>query len=181
MTLTAPAGAPSEASPGPGRLVEGSLPNEVLEGFQFGPVGPRRRRGFGSRRQKVVAVVVILAALGFLLARGLANALNYYLTAKQAVAEKAELGDSTFRIQGTVMPGVHQAGSTLHFSISSANVHVAIVSTGLPPQLFKVGIPVVMAGHWQGSSFVTDQIMVQHGSTYVEAPKAKAKTAAGPR
>ena len=53
--------------------------------------GPRRRRSLGSRRQKIVAAIVILAALGFLVARGLANAMNYYLTANQAVAQRAQL------------------------------------------------------------------------------------------
>lgn len=139
--------------------------------------GPRRRRSFGSRRQRVLAVLVILAALGFLLARGLANAMDYYLTAKQAVAQRAELGDKDFRIQGKVMPGVHQVGSRLHFSITSSHVDVTIVSTGSPPQLFKVGLPVVLEGHWQGDTFLSDQIMVQHSSDYVEAPKPKAKTA----
>jgi cytochrome c-type biogenesis protein CcmE len=123
-------------------------------------------------------VLVILAALGFLLARGLANAMDYYLTAKQAVAQRAELGDKDFRIQGKVMPGVHQVGSRLDFSITSSHVAVAIISTGSPPQLFKVGLPVVLEGHWRGDTFLSDQIMVQHSSNYVEAPKAKAKTAA---
>lgn len=138
---------------------------------------PRRRRPAGSRRQRAVAVVVILAALGFLLARGLANAMNYYLTAKQAVAQKAELGERDFRIQGQVMPGVHQVGTTLHFLITSAHVDVRIISTGSPPQLFKVGLPVVLDGHWRGDTFLSDQIMVQHGSNYVEAPKTKGATA----
>lgn len=143
--------------------------------------GPRPRRALGSKRQRVIAIVVILAALGFLLARGLANAMDYYLTAKQAVAEKAELGTKDFRIQGTVMPGVHPVGTKLDFTIGSGDVHVRILSTGTPPQLFKVGLPVVLEGHWQGSTFLSSTIMVQHGANYVEAPKAKAaiKTGAG--
>ncbi len=75
--------------------------------------GPRRRRSLGSRRQKIVAAIVILGALGFLVARGLANAMNYYLTANQAVAQRAQLGGTDFRIQGKVLPGVHQVGTTL--------------------------------------------------------------------
>jgi cytochrome c-type biogenesis protein CcmE len=140
--------------------------------------GPRRRRSLGSRRQKVVAAIVILGALGFLVFRGLANAMNYYLTANQAVAQRAKLGVTDFRIQGKVLPGVHQVGTTLHFVISASNVDVNVVSTGSPPQLFRVGMPVVLDGHWQGSVFASFQIMVQHGSTYVEAPSGKAKSGA---
>ena len=43
------------------------------------------------------------------------------------------------------------------------------MSTGSPGQLFHVGMPVVLDGHWQGDVFSSFQIMVQHGSTYVEA------------
>ena len=75
---------------------------------------PRRRQSLGTRRQRVVAAVVIVGALGFLIERGLANAIDYYLTANQAVAQRAQLGDKDFRIQGTVLPGVRQVGTTLH-------------------------------------------------------------------
>ena len=139
---------------------------------------PRRRRSLGSRRQKIVAAIVILGALGFLVARGLANAMNYYLTANQAVAQRAQLRGTDFRIQGKVLPGVQQVGTSLHFVITSDNVNVNVVSTGSPPQLFRVGMPVVLDGHWQGNVFSSFQIMVQHGSTYVEAPSGKAKSGA---
>ena len=180
MDLTTGAGAvptdlPRSALVGPasngGAHSNGAPPPVVLG-------GPRRRRSLGSRRQKIVAAVVILGALGFLVARGLANAMNYYLTANQAVAQRAQLGTSDFRIQGTVQPGVHEVGTTLHFVIASKNVPVDVVSTGSPPQLFRVGMPVVLDGHWQGDVFSSFQIMVQHGSSYVEAPSGKAKSEA---
>jgi cytochrome c-type biogenesis protein CcmE len=124
----------------------------------------------------VLAAVVIIAALGFLLARGLVNAMDYYLTARQAVAQRAQLGSSDFRIQGTVLPGLRQVGTTLHFTIGSGPVHVQVVSTGSPPQLFHPGMPVVLDGHWQGNVFSSFQIMVQHGSSYVEAHGAKGRS-----
>jgi cytochrome c-type biogenesis protein CcmE len=136
---------------------------------------PRRRKSLGTRRQRVVAAVVIIGSLGFLTERGLANAIDYYLTANQAVAQRAQLGDKDFRIQGTVLPGLRQVGTTLHFSITSHKVDVRVVSTGTPGQLFRVGMPVVLDGHWQGDVYSSFQIMVQHGSTYVEAHPTKPK------
>ena len=112
---------------------------------------------------------------GLSLGRGLTNALDYYLTAKQAVAQRAKLGQEDFRIQGTVLPGLRQVGTTLQFNIGSGNVRVHVVSTGTPPELFHVGMPVVLDGHWQGADFASFQIMVQHGSNYVEAHPAKTK------
>ena len=125
----------------------------------------------------MVAAAVIVGALAFLLGRGLTNAMEYYLTAKQAIAQRAQLGQEDFRIQGTVLPGLRQVGATLHFAIGSGSVEVNVVSTGSPPQLFHVGMPVVLDGHWQGADFASFQIMVQHGSTYVEAHPGKTKSA----
>jgi cytochrome c-type biogenesis protein CcmE len=163
--------APPEARPGAAGA-PGPLPPLVLP-------GPRRRRALGTRRQKVTAAVLIVGALSFLVFRGLTNALDYYLTANQAVAQRAQLGATDFRIQGTVLPGLHQIGTDLQFSITSHNVDVKVVSTGSPPQLFRAGLPVVLDGHWQGHIFASSQIMVQHGSSYVEAHPAPARAGSG--
>jgi cytochrome c-type biogenesis protein CcmE len=131
-------------------------------------VAPRRRH-LSTRRQRVVAAVLVVGALAFLVFRGLTNAMDYYLTANQAVAQRAQLAGKDFRIQGTVLPGIHQVGPRLRFSIASHGVQVPVVSTGTPSALFKVGMPVVLDGHWLGDVFSSFQLMVQHGSNYVEA------------
>jgi cytochrome c-type biogenesis protein CcmE len=118
---------------------------------------------------------LIVVALGVLVWKGLSNALDYYLTANQAVAQRAQLGENDFRIQGTVLPGLRQVGSNVYFSITSHHVNVRVVSSGSPPELFRTGLPVVLAGHWQGDVFSSYQIMVQHGSSYVEAHPNQAK------
>ena len=101
MALTAPPRVPNRAGAVPERVRGGgSSEADVL-------LSPRRRQSLGTRRQRIVAAVVILGALGFLIERGLANSIDYYLTANQAVAQRAQLGDKDFRIQGTVLPGVH--------------------------------------------------------------------------
>jgi cytochrome c-type biogenesis protein CcmE len=171
VALSAPPRAPNGASPGAPESAQGTItsPTESL-------LYPRRRQSLGTRRQRIVAAVIIVGALGFLIERGLSNAINYYLTANQAVAQRAQLGDKDFRIQGTVLPGVHQVGTTLEFAITSHNVDVKVVSKGAPGQLFKVGMPVVLDGHWQGNVYSSFEIMVQHGSTYVEAHPTKPKS-----
>jgi cytochrome c-type biogenesis protein CcmE len=137
---------------------------------------PVRRRGvLGSRRRQVVAALVILAALGFLAAEGLSNATIYFKTADQAVADRAQLGTRQFRIEGTVGQQISQVGQTVRFTITANGVTVPIVDTGSPPQLFKTGIPVVLEGHWQGGYYASDQIMVKHTASYVEAHPNRVK------
>ena len=131
------------------------------------PLDVRRRR---ARRRAWALVVVVVAALGFLLAKGLAGATTYFYTADQAVHLRPQLGDTRFRIEGTVVPGsVQRSGDHVDFSIASKGVHVAVQNTGYPPQLFQPGIPVVLEGQFRGATFVSDLIMVKHTATYSAA------------
>jgi cytochrome c-type biogenesis protein CcmE len=137
---------------------------------------PRRRARLGSRRRQIGAGLVIAGALAFLLVEGLNNATVYFKTADQAVADRVALGSRQFRIEGTVEPNVRQVGTTTAFSIIANGVTVPVVDTGQPPQLFKPGIPVVLEGHWQGQMYASDQIMVKHSASYVEAHPDRLKS-----
>ena len=133
------------------------------------PPAPRvahRRAFLGSRRRQVVAALVIGGAVSFVLVEGLGNATEYYKTVPQALADKAKLGTSQFRIMGEVDPDVHKVGNQTEFSITYDNATAAVVTSALPPQLFQPRIPVVLEGHWSGAVFVSDLIMVKHTSNY---------------
>ena len=133
--------------------------------------GPRPRASLGSRRRLAVAVIVIVAAVGYLLYQGLGNATMYFRTADQAVADKGRLGTRRFRIEGTVDPGLHTAGTTVDFEITANGVTVPVVHTGPQPQLFKAGVPVVLDGRWAagGAWFASDTIEVKHDENYKTA------------
>ena len=116
----------------------------------------------------IIAGLVVLAALGFLVVRGLGNATLYFRTADEAVAQKQQLGERRFRIEGTVVAGtVREATGGTAFNIESKGVVVPVNHQGAPPELFKPGIPVVLEGHFQGDTFASDRIMVKHSEDYV--------------
>ncbi len=115
-----------------------------------------------------MAGAVVLAALGFLVFRGLGNATLYFRTADEAVAQREELGERRFRIEGTVVDGsVSSADGLVSFRIAGDRVQVPIVHRGDPPELFKPGIPVVLEGRFDGAHFASDRILVKHSETYV--------------
>jgi cytochrome c-type biogenesis protein CcmE len=138
--------------------------------------GPRRRALLGSRRRQIIAGLIILGALGFLLVRGLTNATEYFKTTREAVTQRAQLGSHNFRVEGTVENNVRQVGEDVDFTIFANNTAVDVVSTGSPPQLFKPGVPVVLDGHWQGTVYASDQIMVKHSASYTEAHPGRLKS-----
>jgi cytochrome c-type biogenesis protein CcmE len=132
--------------------------------------GPRARR---TRRRLAACGLVLAAAIGFLLYKGLTSAFVYFKTASQAVAGRAELGNSTFQIEGTVVPcTIRKTGVTsLDFSITSGSTRVAVRDSGTPPSLFQPDVAVVLGGHFVGSSnvFASDQIFIKHSNQYVAA------------
>ena len=131
-----------------------------------------------TRSRLWIAGVVVVAALGFLVFQGLGNATLYFRTADEAVAQREQLGDRRFRIEGDVVDGsVQQVGNDVSFVLTSKNVEVPVRHKGDPPELFRPGIPVVLEGRFQGDYFSSDRIMVRHSETYVaENPERVANT-----
>jgi cytochrome c-type biogenesis protein CcmE len=128
------------------------------------PVAPPARH----RVRYVVVGLVLVGALGFLLVKGLGSALNFYLPADQAVAQKATLGTKTFNLEGVVQPGsIHSTPQGVDFIVTSGSTRLAVYDTGSPPQLFQADIPVIAVGHFVGNGFASDQILVKHSSTYI--------------
>jgi cytochrome c-type biogenesis protein CcmE len=120
------------------------------------------------RVRYVVVGLVLVGALGFLLVKGLGSALNFYLPADQAVAQKATLGTKTFNLEGVVQPGsIHSTPQGVDFIVTSGSTRLAVYDTGSPPQLFQADIPVIAVGHFVGNGFASDQILVKHSSTYI--------------
>jgi cytochrome c-type biogenesis protein CcmE len=129
---------------------------------------PERQRG--HRLRYVVVGLVLVGALVFLLAKGIGSALNFYVTADQAVAQRATLGSKTLNVEGLVEPGsIHATPQGVDFVVTSGSTSLQVDNTGSPPQLFAANIPVIAVGHFSGDAFVSDQILVKHSANYIAA------------
>jgi cytochrome c-type biogenesis protein CcmE len=131
---------------------------------------PRPKR---SRRRLGAFLGVLLVAAGFLVYKGLNSAVVYFKTAAQAVADRPMLGNSTFQIEGLVRPGSlrHDGAKIVAFTITSGKTAVSVQNSGDPPQLFQPNIPVVLVGHFVGSTdtFASNEILVKHTNQYIAA------------
>lgn len=123
-----------------------------------------------STKWRIAAVVlVVAAAIGYLVFKGLGDATVYFKTADEAVADKDELGDRRFRVEGAVVTdSVQESADGVRFEIISAGETVPVLHRGDPPELFKPGIPVVLEGRWDGDVYASDRIMVKHTTEYRE-------------
>jgi cytochrome c-type biogenesis protein CcmE len=128
----------------------------------------------------VGVAMVLVAALGFLLAKGLGSSLDYFETVDQALAHKTTLEGKTFRLEGLVEPGtVHQIPGGVRFVAKGTHDRIVVTNHGSPPQLFQPDIPVVVVGHFAGTGFDSDQIIVDHSAQYQEAHPGRVRAPNG--
>lgn len=120
------------------------------------------RRGYAG-----VFLVVAVAIAGVLLWQGLTNATVYFKTVDEAAAERAELGDRRFRLEGIVQAGsVREGNGGVDFVVEENDAEIRVHHVGDAPELFRPGIPVVLEGHFAGRTFASDRILVKHTSEY---------------
>jgi cytochrome c-type biogenesis protein CcmE len=137
-----------------------------------GPVAARRRRNPVT----YAVLVVVLVALGVVVYKGLSSASLYFYNADEAVAQRHDLGEKRFRLQGTVIGStIDETADGVDFAVAFNGVRVEAHHHGDPPELFKSGIPVVLEGRWDpsGGFFDSDRILVKHSAQYQAKHKGR--------
>lgn len=115
----------------------------------------------------IVAGLGLLAVLvGFLVAN-LRDNLVYYRVPAEVVGDTTIAPTDRFRLGGQVLAGtIVAAGDTTTFEVSDGDAVVTVVHTGVPQQLFREGIGVVVEGTWDGAVFTSDSMIIKHDEQY---------------
>jgi len=144
-----------------------------VDGLDLTPrPAPPTATGSTDRRKRLVvlgALGVLAVALVFMAYQGLNNATVFFRNVDEAVAEREELGDRRFRLQGRVVDGsLRSDGTVVTFTVEHAGVRADVRHAGDPPELFQPSIPVVLEGSWsdEGDWFASDRILVKHEEEY---------------
>lgn len=127
-------------------------------------------------------VVLIAAAIVWVLLRALTDSTLLIYNADQAVEQRVELADNRFRLQGSPVGNtvdVTEAGEAgVGFTINFEGQLVDVVHIGAPAELFQSGVPVVLEGSWRqgitsidggandGWYYVSDDMVVKHDNDY---------------
>lgn len=128
------------------------------------------------KTRRFVILALAVAALAFLAiaAGGINDNLVYYWTPTDLRAAGDKAYGATIRLGGMVAEGSirHRAGTTgVEFDVKDANAVVHVKSSGVPPQMFRDGIGVVVEGTMtRDGSFESYRLMVSHNNEY-RAPK----------
>lgn len=131
-----------------------------------------RRR---SRRFIFIALGVAALAFVVIAASGINDNLVYYWTPTDLHAAGQKAYGATIRLGGMVAPGSirSRAGTTgVEFDVKDGSALVHVKSTGVPPQMFRDNIGVVVEGTMtRDGHFQCNRLMVSHNNEY-RAPKA---------
>jgi cytochrome c-type biogenesis protein CcmE len=114
------------------------------------------------------AIGVVVLVLGFMLFGGLGDNLVYYLTPTEAVSQRADFPDGErFRLGGLVVDGtIQETEAGVTFVVTDGDKSIDVANSGVPPQLFREGIGVVVEGSWSGDHFESDTLIVKHDEEY---------------
>jgi cytochrome c-type biogenesis protein CcmE len=115
----------------------------------------------------IVAAGGLLAVLIGFLVFNLRDNLVYYRIPSEILGNPAANEAGRFRLGGQVVPGtVVDDGDEVHFEVTDGIATVAVVHHGVPQQLFREGIGVVVEGTWDGSVFSSDSMIIKHDEQY---------------
>jgi cytochrome c-type biogenesis protein CcmE len=154
-------------------MTESNLTEKTSGGAGAAPTGPFRSSK-GSKWFAVGAIVVAAVAFGVITVGGIGKNLVYYWSPTELRQAGDKAYGATIRLGGLVRTGsisYQTAGSSLDFDVVDDHSRVRVHSTGVPPQMFREGIGVVVEGTMaRGGTFESDRLMVSHNNEY-RAPK----------
>jgi len=129
-----------------------------------------------TRNRLFLIGALLIAAIGFALIASstISNNLVYYWSPSDLHKAGDKAYGATIRLGGQVVPGTVRTGggtSGLEFDVTDKKSSVHVRSTGIPPQMFREGIGVVVEGTFtRGGFFQSDRLMVSHNNEY-RSPK----------
>ena len=128
-----------------------------------------------TRLFMIGAFAAAIAAFLVIAYGGISKNLVYYWTPTDLHAAGDKAYGATIRLGGMVAPKSikgHSGTSGLEFDVKDATGIVHVKSTGVPPQMFRENIGVVVEGTMTRSGyFQCNRLMVSHSNEY-RAPKS---------
>jgi len=138
---------------------------------------PRKRH---HRLRYAIVAVLCIAAVAWMLVLMQRNVV-FFKTVSEAVADRAHDGTRTMRIGGAVVPdSIHDTTDGADFELTQGGQTVEIDHHGPQPALFQSCAPVVAVGHWTGTTFLSNQIIIRHGNKYEPPAHADTRCPADP-
>lgn len=122
-----------------------------------------------NRMFAIIALAVAAVAFGVITWGGIGENLVYYWGPSEIHSAGKKAIGATIRLGGQVAPRSIRLSETsqLEFDVTDGRSTVRVVSTGVPPQMFREGIGVVVEGTMTNEGvFRSERLMVSHSNEY---------------
>ena len=134
-----------------------------------------------QRRIQLIAVAVVaLIGSTALIGYGMRDGINFFRAPTQIIAEPPAPTE-VFRIGGLVEEGTLKRGQgeQISFSVTDGGASVAVVYTGVLPDLFGENEGMVGTGRYINGVFQATEILARHDETYMPKEVVDALKAQG--
>jgi cytochrome c-type biogenesis protein CcmE len=122
----------------------------------------------------IAAVLVAVTGFALITAGGIGDNLIYYWTPSDLRAAGDKAYGAPIRLGGMVAEGTlvsHPSSADVRFTVTDGKTTIAVRTRGVPPQMFREGIGVVVEGTMSRQGwFDGKRLMVSHDNKY-EPPK----------
>src|SRR5438094_5416330 len=127
-----------------------------------------------------IGAVLIVGSVGYLMASGVKQTGQYFLTASelsQKIAVDPSFYNVGMKVGAHVVPGSvtrDVATQTLRFQITDGSARYTVLYHGLPPDTFNDSVEVVVEGrlHKEDGVLYATNVLAKCGSRYEAVPKA---------
>ncbi len=124
-----------------------------------------RNRAFALAAGAAIAIALVVLAVG-----GIGENLVYYWGPGEIEDAGERAVGATIRLGGQVGEDsivLHEGSSGLEFDVVDSRARVHVKASGVPPQMFREGIGVVVEGTMTPAGhFAAHRLMVSHGNEY---------------
>jgi cytochrome c-type biogenesis protein CcmE len=125
------------------------------------------------RKRFLIGGLIILAAIAFLVSRGMQQAMVYFRTPSEIKGNEAKFNSQSLRVGGMVVKGsLHRNadGLTYRFQLTDGSANIPVYFHGVPPDLFGDGKGAVVEGKLGADGvFMANTIMAKHAEEYSPA------------
>ena len=124
---------------------------------------------FNGKLKFIIAILVIAAALSYLVFAGVKDTMVYYLTITELEDKVPSVYGERVRVSGIVVPGtiVKDKEGNLKFQITDGNKSINVAYSGIIPDIFQDDVEAVVEGEYkENNQFEADVLLAKCPTKY---------------
>lgn len=129
----------------------------------------QKPRSMWLNKKVLIAVALLVAAVGFLIYNSMGQAGEFYMTVTELEQSTQNLQGQRIRMGGDVVDGTivrGEIGDPIRFEVSDGTTTMPIVFTGTVPDIFSDEAQVIATGTYQNGVFHADELLTKCPSRF---------------